>query len=570
LVESTSLDPFQVAELGGRQSVLALLSGQLSGAENGLGASLCLSGNPGVGKTWLLDRLAEHAEARAMTVLRGGSLEAEGMPPYLPFLEALGAYVRDAQPAVLQAQLGAAPRLLAGLLPEIELKLHHLPWGPNLAPEQARLRLFDAVADFLRAIAAPRPAVLLLDDLHWADTATLDLLVHVARRNRSARLLIVAAYRQGDAAVNSALQRTLAEMGRLRLLVATLDIQPLSESETRELGEGYLRGSVHDNLAADLWRHSEGNPFVAEELLRGWRDAGQLRNDAGVWALGAHVSDKLPKGITAAVAQRVARLDPGVADTLRVAAVLGRTFDLRLLARVLDEDAEPVEERLLRAAERALLHSTAPGTFRFAHDTIREFLYARLPSTTRQRYHEAAGLVLERALERSISRQLAELAFHFARSADGRRALQYARQAGDRAMDDYAFHDAVDQYQLAANLADSGNPERGEILLRLGRAALAAGLGEIAESAFRDGQALLHARGDRFRAGLAADGQALWRREALTQAEQALEQAVALTSGQPTAESVRILLDLAELRGSSLSQHQSGLAVGAAAQTQAV
>ncbi|HLZ26555.1 MAG TPA: AAA family ATPase [Chloroflexota bacterium] len=571
-MESTSLDPLRIAEPGGRRSMLAWLSEQFSRAEHGPGGGVYLSGNPGVGKTWLLGRLAEHAEARALTVLRGGSLEAEGMPPYLPFLEALGAYVRASKPEVLQRQLGAGAQLLAGLLPEIELKLQRLPRGPHLAPEQARLRLFDAVADFLRAIADPRPAILLLDDLHWADTATLDLLVHVARRNQSAGLLIVGAYRPGDAAVNPAFQRALAELGRLRLLIATLDIPPLSEIETRELGEGYLRGRLHDQLAADLWRHSEGNPFVAEELLHGWIDAGQVRNEAGVWALGERAPNALPKGITAAAAQRVARLDPSVVDTLRVAAVLGRTFDVGLLARVLDEDAEPVEERLLMAEERALIHSTAPGMFTFAHDTIREFLYARLPSTTRQRLHEAAGLALERGMQRSVSRQLAELAFHFAHSNDTRRALQYARQAGDRAMDDYAFDDAVDQYQLAANLADTSNPERSEILLLLGGAALAAGVAEIAESAFRDAQALFEAGGDRFRAGLAAYGlgSALWRREALAQAEQALQQAVALTSSQPSKESVRILLDLAELRGSSLYQHQSGLTVAAAAQAQAI
>jgi tetratricopeptide (TPR) repeat protein len=107
-------------------------------------------------------------------------------------------------------------------------------------------------------------------------------------------------------------------------------------------------------------------------------------------------------------------------------------------------------------------------------------------------------------------------------------------------MDDYSFRNAVDQYQLAANLADSSDPERGEILLRLGHVALAAGLGETAESAFRHAQALFDTGGDRFRAGLAAAGlgQALWRREALTQAELALEQAVALTSGEPSADSV--------------------------------
>jgi hypothetical protein len=237
-----------------------------------------LSGDPGLGKTWFLDRIAEHAEARAATVLRGGALEAEGMPPYRPFLEALGAYVRRSPRDVLQAQLGAGARLVAGILPEIELKLARVPHGLNLAPEQARLRLFDAVANFVRGIASSRPAVLLLDDLQWVDTATLELLMHVARRNRSAGLLLVGAYRPGDAADNPALQRALAELGRQRLLAATLDLPPLSEQETRALGEAHLGGTLRAELASDVWEHSEGNPFVAEELLRGWLEAAQLRS----------------------------------------------------------------------------------------------------------------------------------------------------------------------------------------------------------------------------------------------------------------------------------------------------
>jgi tetratricopeptide (TPR) repeat protein len=139
-------------------------------------------------------------------------------------------------------------------------------------------------------------------------------------------------------------------------------------------------------------------------------------------------------------------------------------------------------------------------------------------------------------------------------------------------MDDYAFQDAVAQYQVAASLASPGTAERGEILLQVGRAALLAGAGDAAEFAFTEARAVFVARGDRLRAGLAAHGLglALWRREALAPAERALEDAVALASGEPAADSVRILLDLADLRGSSLYQHQAGLDVARRAHSLAV
>jgi predicted ATPase len=203
-----------------------------------------LAGDAGIGKTWLLDRIGERATRRGAIVLSGGSLEAEGMPPYLRFVEALGAYVMATPCEELPLQLGMGAHLLPGLLPEIQLKLHDAEPTVELPPEQARLRLFDAISDFLKAIALRQPVVLLFDDLQWTDAATSDLLLHISRRNRTAPVLIFGAYRPGDADDNIALQHALAELGRRHLLAGVLDVEPLSDDDTRALAESQLGGPL--------------------------------------------------------------------------------------------------------------------------------------------------------------------------------------------------------------------------------------------------------------------------------------------------------------------------------------
>ena len=177
-----------------------------------------LAGAPGIGKTRLLEEFPAPELAAGVTVIRGGASQATGMPPYLPFLQALGDYIAAAPAEQLHEQVGAHASTLARLLPEISARLGPpLPPYP-LDPEQERYRLYEAVALFLAAIAVRDPLILLLDDLQWADTASCDLLVHIASRLRSVALLIVGAYREGEASANPAFVRALAELNRRRLL----------------------------------------------------------------------------------------------------------------------------------------------------------------------------------------------------------------------------------------------------------------------------------------------------------------------------------------------------------------
>jgi len=160
--------------LVGRQRELSSLWSQFEESLKGSLRVALVAGEPGIGKTRLMQEVAERAEQKGALVLSGGASEAEGMPPYLPFLEALGQHIRAATPAAVRMQTGAMASVLATILPELVLCLGELPTSYLLPPEQARLRLYEAVSLFLGAIAAPCGLLLLLDDLHRADTATLD------------------------------------------------------------------------------------------------------------------------------------------------------------------------------------------------------------------------------------------------------------------------------------------------------------------------------------------------------------------------------------------------------------
>src|SRR5438309_73547 len=215
----------------GRQRELNLIWNYYHAASNGNAHVALVSGEPGIGKTRLLDEVGALATKDGAIVLHGGASEAEGMPPYLPFLEAFGRYIQFTPLDQLRTQVAAAPQVLATLLPELITRLGDLPTSPPLPPEQARFRLYEAIGAFLEVMGAPRVLVLILDDLQWADTASLDLLCHLARHQSNAHLLILGAYRASEIERNPVLAHTLAELTRQRVL-ATVAVGPHSVEET--------------------------------------------------------------------------------------------------------------------------------------------------------------------------------------------------------------------------------------------------------------------------------------------------------------------------------------------------
>src|SRR5437588_374703 len=176
--------------LVGRQRELALIMDSYERAKSGHAHVVLATGEPGIGKTHLLDEVAQCALRDEAIVLRGGASQAEGMPPYLPFLEALGQYIRMTPADELRRHITPRLRILTSILPELAMYLGDLPTAYVLPPEQALLRLYEALGSLLMIIGPPPVLVLILDDLQWADTASLDLLCYLAQRQSSAHLLI--------------------------------------------------------------------------------------------------------------------------------------------------------------------------------------------------------------------------------------------------------------------------------------------------------------------------------------------------------------------------------------------
>src|SRR6266705_765772 len=292
------------APIVGRQQELTLVMNHYKATKEVQAHVVLLTGEPGIGKTRLLDEVALRTAQDGAVVLRGRASEAEGMPPFLPFVEALGRHIRMTQEEQLCRQVAAAPEVLASLLPELAVCLRERPVPLPFPPEQARLRLYEALATFLAGIGAPHALVLTLDDLQWADTASLDLLCHLARSRSNAHLLVLGAYRESEIDGNPALASTLSELSRQRALT-TVVVGPLSVAEVGTLAGSRLGNSLSPALNGLLHAHSEGNPFFAEELLESWIESGALIQEYQQWVAVAPLELALPPSIVGALHETI-------------------------------------------------------------------------------------------------------------------------------------------------------------------------------------------------------------------------------------------------------------------------
>ena len=546
----------------GRQHELAIIWSQYQVVKTGSARVVLLRGEPGIGKTRLLEEFTTLAADDGATILWGSASDFEGMPPYLPFLEALGQYIRVTPLDPLREQIGTTPQILASILPEVITRLGELPATYQIPPEQALLRLYEAIGTFLEAISISRVLVLTLDDLHLADSASLDLLCHVVRHHPKVKLLVLGTYRTDEIERNSALDRAVIELAHLRVLT-TIVLSPLSAVEVESLAVNYLGGPVSPIVSQLLYTQSEGNPFFAEELLHGWVEEGSLALENSRWIAIAPLEHALPSSITGALRQRFARLSHDIIDLLRVATSIGRTFEPSLLATVEEKDIEIVEESLLVAASSGLVRTEPTGFFTFSHEKIQECLYAEVSTSRRIRLHKLIGQILESRYDQEISKnvyQLAELAFHFVHSGDRRRGATYSRQAAEQAMRSFAFEEAMIHYRKALELYDSDDEEQGILLLGLGEAALLVGHTAEAVIAYQAALTWFSQAGDVQVAAQAARGLglALWQQQALESARTALEHALMLLENTNSAQVVGLLVDLAMLLTIYIGEQEKG------------
>ena len=504
----------------GRDRELGELRTALDDAVSGQGRLVMLAGEPGIGKTRITQELATYAEQQGARTLWGWCYE-EGSLPYLPFVEALRAYVLSRDSDDLRQELGSGAPDVARIVSEVRDILAVELRAPG-DPEEDRYRLLQSVSDFLKHAAQPRPLMLVLEDLQDADRSTLDLLTHVARNLSGARLLIVGTYRDVEVGRAHPLSGALANLRRISSFSRVL-LRGLTLDEVQRMVEASAGQEIPSGLAEALEHQTEGNPLFVQEVLRYLVEEGLVSREGGRWSPTGDepLANRIPEGLRDVIGKRLSRLGDECNRTLSVAAVIGRGFRFDVLQRVADLSEEELYEALEEAQGSAVIEerSSVGGvvSFWFSHALIRQTLYEEVFTLRRVRLHQQVAGALEEVHSARLEEHATELAEHFSHSSDSSalaKAIEYGKMAAQRATAVYAYGEGVGHLERCLQVQEVLDPEdkkkRCDLLLALGEALILVGeprrvVDEVAPEAL----SLAESLGDSLRASRAC-GLAIW------------------------------------------------------------
>ena len=456
---------------------------------------ILLAGEPGQGKTTLVSELARHAHGGGMTVLLGRCDEEVGSP-YRPFHEALSHLVAYVDEELLRTHVASHGGELARMVPALGQRLGELPPPQTTDPDTERYLLYAAVVGLLEEASKQRPVVLFLDDLHWADKPSLQLLRHVMANSSASRLLILGTYRDAELSSAHPLTEALGTLVREQG-VSTIDLKGLEDTGViafMESAAGHQLDDAGVGLAHQLYRETDGNPFFVAEVLRNLSESGEIVQDATTGRWTANDTEgplSLPPSVRAVIGSRLARMGDRATKVLSAASVIGRDFDLDLLAETTKVDEDELIDLLDEAERAAVVHELpdAPGRYTFSHALVQHTLYEDLGGTRRTRLHKSVGEAIEHLYGENSEDLVGELARHFllaTRPTDSDKAISYARRAGEAALAALAPDDAVRYFSQAlelATLTSSFDPlTRIDLLIGVGTAQRQAGIASFRET----------------------------------------------------------------------------------------
>ena len=475
-----------VAPLVGRAAAFRKLMSRYQQARQGQPQAVLLVGEAGIGKTRLASEFVAWAAVQGAEVLRGHAFELGGRLPYQPLVEALRTRLEaENAPEDLVEDLWLAE--LSRLLPELRLRYPDLP-APTQDELSGKLRLFEAVARLLDALAERAPVVLLLDDLQWIDGASLDLLRYLghAWKARSSRVLLLGTVRSEGLELNPELAAQLLDLRR-DLPLSQLSLQPLGQAEIFELlesltGESYhgpARPSTPENgsspdlktallaLGDFLFAQTGGQPLYLIETLKLLRERQWLLprlTTEGVFrlapteelvaALAQQESRRelLPPSVRAMIQTRLARVSAPARQLVMASAVLGSPVSAKLLWQMAELRVAEGVEALEEASKSGILREEEagagrPASYRFTHDLVRDVVYTELGAARRLVLHQRARELLE-----AEGAPAAELAYHALAAGEAEAAYRYSLQAGNEALAVFAVEEAIVYYEQARAL----------------------------------------------------------------------------------------------------------------------
>ncbi|HEX2995243.1 MAG TPA: AAA family ATPase [Anaerolineales bacterium] len=431
----------------GRENDLQLLDWLIAQAEAGNGQFALISGEAGIGKS----RLVKEAKARrskGALILEGNSFQTDSALPYAPLLDLFRNFFA-VQPSgeIVQAMQSSAPQLVK-LFPELTAHLPHLTAAPNPDPRQEKQRLFQAFIQTITELARDQALIVVIEDLHWSDSTSLEFLLQLARRLPPQPILLLATYRSEE--TTPELTHLLAQLDRERL-ATEFALKRLSQQEVDTMLRAILdlKTPISKEFLDMIFPLTEGNPFFVEEILKALIAEGDIFYADGNWDRKEISQLRVPRTIQDAVQRRTQQLDKPTLQALTLASVMGRRFDFRLLQELLAVEEQDLLKMLKKLVEAQLVIEETADQYAFRHALTREAIYSALLLRERQGLHRSVGEAIERLYTSSTETHIADLSFHYYTGGAWQKTLKYSHKAGDQAQTLYAPREAIVYYSRA-------------------------------------------------------------------------------------------------------------------------
>jgi EAL domain-containing protein (putative c-di-GMP-specific phosphodiesterase class I) len=446
-----------------------VLEEALRSAMLGEGRAVFLAGEAGLGKSRLCRELTLRAETLDCVVLRGACSDGELSLPYLPFVDAISSYLVGVDKAWLRDQLGESRRELAQLFTQLESEA-----APEIDdPVRAKLRLFEAITALFQVAAGSHGLSLVIEDIHWADASTRELLDYIVRRLPRAGWLLVATYRSDEIHRKHPLQPMLDAWQRGRL-VETLELKPLAREDVADMVKAIFdKPDVTREFRDFFAARSEGNPFVIEEMLKQQVEEGTIRrDDEGRWERDSLADLRLPRTVSDSILIRLERLDGDEAEVLRAASVLGSSFSYDALVDLTEQAPALVQKALHSGVQQQMIQADEHfgSRYRWRHALTKEAIYTDMIEPQRKELHmRAAGVLRAQPGTAPV-----ELAGHLLAADQWEEALPLCMEAAADAVRRRGYREAAELYErMLPHLSDK--LEHGRVLSQLGEATWRAG-----------------------------------------------------------------------------------------------
>ena len=442
----------------------------LTRAHTGHGGTVLISGEAGIGKSRLTHALVDRARETGFVTLGGACFEADRAHPYAPILDLVRVLASVRSPALAAHWFARAAADLVTLFPELQSIFVEATPRATLSPEEDRRRLFQSFTDSVHAIARVQPLLLVIEDVHWSDDATLDLLLHLARRITSQPIAILLTFRSDE--IGQRLTTLLAELDRARC-ATEIALRPLDSADVSAMLEAIFGDRYVLDAAFSRSLHSltEGNPFFVEEVLKALLESGDIAQTDGVWRARPLAQLQVPRTATEAVGRRLAALSDAARRVAAVAAVAGRRFDFAMLQTLTQHEDAALLALIKELIDAQLVVEESADRFAFRHALTRESIRVQLLLRERVALHRAIADALEARWVAGAHDLDDDLAYHAFEGGAWHLARRHARRAADHAWTLCAPREALQQLDRAVTATQrAGAPADAQLHIERGRA----------------------------------------------------------------------------------------------------